>query len=673
MRSKSPKRSTDDWFKGAAVAIVATVLLLAGARTLLSDSTPGQLNASVGAPQLAAHGGSPEIQPRSAPPGNPQVGDILTITSGQWSGTPTGFTYLWQDCDTGGANCATAAGTPTNTQRYQIVTGDIGHTIRAVVTAAYSGHPSASVASAPTGVVVASTLLACDLNATTANLSTQLTAATPGQVVCLASGNYTSFAGVSKTSPGITITAQPGAAVTFNSGITLNLSTVQNFTLDGTAAGGTMTLGGELDMETSGDVLLNKALNLNFQNLNFVAGADIELVGPENSNITFNRDTFVAGNAACSGGNAVGITYQIRTAYTTATDTTPSGITVENSVFVAPGDLWNPDRAIQTAAPMAAINNVFVGYLDHVEPSSCNHIDTLQLFSGTPGTYGSVIFTGNLCYDDYGCFMAFDGTSSNTITDNACFSMETGCVNLFADTGSVVNHNTQQTGGADPSGCGSLPSIQACTYGPLLVNGTKSGDRATTGETHTNNASGAGPVVDSGSLSTNTHNLWSGASSPNINGTATFAGGTNPITWAGFQLTTGSAGHAAGSDGLDVGIRATATGPPTGSGTTPVNTVPPAVTGTATHGQTLTTTNGTWTITGNIPTTTTYMWFDCSTSTFSLSGCTPIQPQTAPTSANGPTYTLQVSDETDYVFSYVTVTNANGQINAVSNATGPVS
>ena len=60
------------------------------------------------------------------------------------------------------------------------------------------------------------------------------------------------------------------------------------------------------------------------------------------------------------------------------------------------------------------------------------------------------------------------------------------------------------------------------------------------------------------------------------------------------------------------------------------------------------------------------------TSTFSAASCTPIQPHTSPTSANNPTYTLQASDVGDYVFSQVTETNANGQVNAVSNAAGPV-
>ena len=89
-------------------------------------------------------------------------------------------------------------------------------------------------------------------------------------------------------------------------------------------------------------------------------------------------------------------------------------------------------------------------------------------------------------------------------------------------------------------------------------------------------------------------------------------------------------------------------------------------------GDTVTTTNGKWTITGNVPTATTYQWYDCPTFSFSARSCTPIQPQTSPTSANTMTYRLQASDVGDYVFSKVTVTNATGQVNTVSNAIGPI-
>jgi hypothetical protein len=518
--------------------------------------------------------------------------------------------------------------------------------------------------------------LSCDLHATPASVVSQVASASPGEVVCLASGDYSSFTGTSKSAPGITITSASGAAVTFNSGITLNLSSVQNFTLDGTGGGGTMTVGGELDMETSRDALQNKALNLTFQNMTFTGSAYILLDGPENSNITFNRDMFVDGNAnaACNGPG-----YELVTDYVTSTNTTPSGITIEDSVWVAPPDLWNPRRAIQTAAPITVRNNVFVGYLAH-PGTACNHIDTLQVFSGFGNQASAGTFTGNLCYDDYGCFFAFDGTSFNTITDNVCFNIERNCISLYADKGSVVNHNVQHTGGPDPGGCATqrgtvaAGTVDPCTSSVWFENSHKSGDAVTTGETLTNNISGSGPNLGDGptSVSTYTNNLFVGASSPNLAGSATFVGGTNPTTWAGFELTSGSTGHAGGSDGLDPGIRASAGGPPTGAGSAPANTVAPALRGPPVERQTLATTDGTWSITGNVPTVTTYQWFDCPNSRFSAASCAPIQPPTSPTSANDPTYTLQASNVGHFVFSEVTMTNANGQVSAISDAAGPV-
>jgi hypothetical protein len=649
---------------GDTIDIVVTATNASGP----SSATSNQSASVISSPTPPANTALPAIS------GQTVEGQTLTTGNGSWSSSPTGYTYAWEDCDTSGANCTKISNATAST--YTLTGTDVGDTIRSVVTAANAGG-SNSATSWQTGAVTSSGAsdpqLSCNLNATTSNFTTQIADATPGQVVCLASGDYSSFTGTSKSSPGITITSAPNATVTFNSGMNVNLSSAQNFTLDGTGGGGTMTIGGELNLDTSGGSLQNKALNLAFQNIAFTASSNAVLIeGPENSNIVFNRDTFVDGNAACSGGSPSTLGAAFMLLYKTAAATTPSGVTLENSIFVAPGDLWNPNRAMESESGLTIENNVIAGFLDHTESASCNHIDGLQIYSGSNSPWGGITFTGNLCYDDYDCIAGFDGTSDNTITDNACFDIEQNCIDLYSDTDSVINHNTQEAGGADPSGCATEPSTQACSSSTLFLNSNKTGDSAPGGETYTNNVDQHGPNAESGSLSTNTNNMWSSASSPNIRGTATFTGGSDPMTWAGFELTSGSTGHAGGSDGLDVGIRSSEGGPPTGGGSAPVNSVAPSLSGTATEGDALTTTNGTWTITGSVPTATTYMWYDCPTSTFSAASCRPIQPQTAPTSANSTTYTLQASDAGDYVFSEVTVTNANGQVNATSNAIGPI-
>jgi hypothetical protein len=82
--------------------------------------------------------------------GTPAVGQPLSANPGTWTGSPS-FTYQWQSCTTTCTTVATASG-PTST--YTPVAGDVGHTIKVIVTAANSAG-SAAATSAPTAPVVA--------------------------------------------------------------------------------------------------------------------------------------------------------------------------------------------------------------------------------------------------------------------------------------------------------------------------------------------------------------------------------------------------------------------------------------------------------------------------------------------------------------------------------------
>lgn len=89
-------------------------------------------------------------------------------------------------------------------------------------------------------------------------------------------------------------------------------------------------------------------------------------------------------------------------------------------------------------------------------------------------------------------------------------------------------------------------------------------------------------------------------------------------------------------------------------GGVPVNTVAPVVSGTTTQGQTLSTTNGTWT---NSPTGYTYQW---KRNGSSIVGAT----------AN--TYVLQVADVGATILCVVTASNGSGSASAASNSVGPI-
>jgi hypothetical protein len=84
--------------------------------------------------------------------GTTQVGSTLTAANGSWSGSPTGYTYVWSRCDQTGSSCAAIGGATANTYKLQQV--DAGATLRVTVTATNSAG-STSATSVPTAVVQA--------------------------------------------------------------------------------------------------------------------------------------------------------------------------------------------------------------------------------------------------------------------------------------------------------------------------------------------------------------------------------------------------------------------------------------------------------------------------------------------------------------------------------------
>jgi subtilisin family serine protease len=97
--------------------------------------------------------------PATSPPANTslplisgaaQVGQTLTTSNGSWTGSPTGYTYVWQRCDTGGNNCGMISNA--TSQSYRVANADVGSTIEAWVTASNSAG-SATAKSAPTAIV----------------------------------------------------------------------------------------------------------------------------------------------------------------------------------------------------------------------------------------------------------------------------------------------------------------------------------------------------------------------------------------------------------------------------------------------------------------------------------------------------------------------------------------
>jgi streptogramin lyase len=79
-------------------------------------------------------------------------GQVLSAMNGRWAHAPSTFAYQWQICDANGANCTGLAGQTEVT--HLLAAGDVGHTLRLVVTAGNIGGTT-SATSAASAVVQA--------------------------------------------------------------------------------------------------------------------------------------------------------------------------------------------------------------------------------------------------------------------------------------------------------------------------------------------------------------------------------------------------------------------------------------------------------------------------------------------------------------------------------------
>jgi hypothetical protein len=93
----------------------------------------------------------PALNSQPTVSGMAQEGQTLTATSGNWSGTsPMTYGYQWQSCEPTGNDCGPITGATTST--YAVTNGDVGTTIRVLVTASNAAG-NTSVFSAATAAV----------------------------------------------------------------------------------------------------------------------------------------------------------------------------------------------------------------------------------------------------------------------------------------------------------------------------------------------------------------------------------------------------------------------------------------------------------------------------------------------------------------------------------------
>jgi hypothetical protein len=113
-----------------------------------------------GGTSSASSAATPLVSAAPAPPpantslpvisGTAQDGQQLSVSQGSWSTTVSSFAYQWNRCDSSGGACAGITGATGLT--YRAGTSDVGHTLRATVSATGTGGTS-TVSSAASAVV----------------------------------------------------------------------------------------------------------------------------------------------------------------------------------------------------------------------------------------------------------------------------------------------------------------------------------------------------------------------------------------------------------------------------------------------------------------------------------------------------------------------------------------
>lgn len=383
------------------------------------------------------------------------------------------------------------------------------------------------------------TTFVCDLNATTVTFAAQVSAATAGQTICLAAGDYGVFNGTNKA---ITIVAQSGSGPSNPTAVTMGLtfgSGDTGFTIDGNRAHWNSPTG----MFIPGAEISSGASNITIKNFDSTScpgasastcrGWNMDPAPGPNSNIVIDHGHFhddLHGEA---------------TIYVWSTSTNDTGITIKNSLF-----RHSSTDAIHLAneVKVTVLNNKIIDSHECLPTCFGNHTDAIQFDNGNAS-----VVRGNWVQDADQCISGFDSQESIQITHNVVVQCGAHAITMMGDSpASTVAWNTIGTGGETEIICGNKTGLAI----PSLTN------------IYNNIAPGGIALFGGGATCTPTRN------DHNVTAAVTYVGGSDPTlfdTFSDFCLAPASAGYTGADDGGQVGVcggnyNAATDGPPTGEG-----------------------------------------------------------------------------------------------------------
>ena len=596
--------------------LVVTAANAGGVTSATSAATP-----LVEAPPAPANTSLPSIS------GSALEGQALDATEGTWSGSPTSFSYQWQDCNSAGASCVAISGA--TAPSYTLAASDAGHTVRVQVTATNSGG-SSSASSAQTAVVQvlppANTALP---SVSGSALEGQQLKATNGTW----SGSPTSFSYQWQdcNSAGASCVAISGASAS-------------SYTLRGTDAGHTIrvqvtaTNSGGSSSASSAQTAVVQVLPPANTALPSISGSAVEGQELKATNGTWSGSptSFAYQWQDCNtaGASCTSISGATASSYTLASDDVGHTVRVQVSATNSGGSTAasSAASAVVEAPPPPPPVNLSLPIVEGSAVEGQALVATAGTWSGSPA---SLAYQWQDCNSAGASCLAISGASTSSYTLTA------------SDAGHTVRVQVTATNSGGSTAASSVQSAVVQVLAPAnKVLPFVSGAAVEGQELKASNGSWSGNP-------TSFAYQWQDCSSSG-GSCSEIAGATGPA----YTLSASDLGHTirvqvtasneAGSSAAVSAATASVEAPPPPPPPAPMNVTPPALEGAALEGQTLQATAGTWT---EGPESFAYQWQDCNSAGAS---CVAI------TGATTSSYTLRASDAGHTIRVQVTATNSGG-------------
>ncbi len=601
-------------------------------RVVVSASNPaGTASASSAASAVVTaappvNTGAPSIS------GTATDGQTLSAAVGSWSGTaPLSYAYQWQSCNAGGSGCANITGSTSST--YQLGPGDVGNTLRVVITTSNSAG-SASATSAPTAAAAA----ASPLNATPPTISGT---PTDGQTLSATTGSWTG-------TPTLTYSYQWQSCDASGAGCTnISGATAAAFVL------GPPNVGTTLRVTVTASNSAGSAAATSAASAVVAAAPPANTVLPAVSGTATDGQTLSATAGTWSGTAPLSYAYQWQACSSGNSCSNISGAT-SSTLTLGPAEVGSTIVVVVSASNAAgsvAATSSPNGAVAPLAPANT----TAPQISGSPEqgqtlTVSSGSWTGTppLSYSYQWQRCDTSGANCSPIAAATSSSYQLGP----GDVASTLRATVTATNTAGSTSASSPPSLPVAGLAPSSTSAPVISGSAQDGQTLT-----ASPGSWSGTPPIGYAYQWQRCDTTGSNCVA-----VTGATTSSYQLTAGDVGstlevivtasNAAGSVTQSSAPSATVTA------LAPANTTAPQVSGTAQDGQALTASTGTWS--GTAPLSYAYQWQRCDASGGS---CVNIA------GATGSTYLLADADVGATVRVTVTASNAAGPGTGVSPAT----